>query len=122
VGTGGSHNAEYTLKAGVPAGTYALVCDGIIIAPVDVQFDLLHLRGETETVLATAMRHFDPLPDGNFDAQPCDIAMPAPAIEFEAGDHFVFRYTGTNSTNPNGYVPNGEGNRANGRIPNITLP
>ena len=122
MGSGGSQEAEYPLKAALSAGTHDLVCDGIIIAPVDVQFDLVHRRAGIDTLLATTMRRFEPRGSDDFDAQPCDIPMLAPAMDFEPGDQFVFRYTGTNSTSANGYIPNGDGARTNGRIPNVTLP
>ena len=41
MGAGGSQEAEWTLKASVPAGTYHFVLDSIIIRPVDVTFELL---------------------------------------------------------------------------------
>lgn len=122
MGSGGSHEAEYGLQADVAAGTYKLVCDGIIIRAIDVTFDLIHRRAGADTILATATQHFEPLPEGMFTAQACDIDMDAPAIEFMAGDEFVFRYTGANTTSTNGYIPNGDGATADGRIPNITLP
>ncbi len=122
MGSGGSQEAEYSLKADVAAGTYKLVCDGIIIRAVDVTFDLVLRRDGVDTTLATAMQHFEPLPEGRFTAQACDIDMDAPAIDFEAGDQFIFRYTGANTTSTNGYIPNGDGHLAEGRIPNITLP
>jgi hypothetical protein len=122
VGSGGSQEAEYSLKADVAAGTYKLVCDGIIIRAVDVTFDLVHRREGVDTMLATTTQHFEPLPEGMFTAQACDLDMDAPAIEFAPGDEFIFRYTGANTTSTNGYIPNGDGYLAEGRIPNITLP
>lgn len=97
------------------------MCDGVITASVDVTFELIWRRGTEDTVLATAMQHFDPLPDGVYTAQACDIAMPAAAIDWVDGDQFVFRYSGT-STSANGYIANGDGKFTMGRIPNITLP
>ncbi len=122
MGSGGSQEAEYALKADVAAGTYKLVCDGIIIRAIDVTFDLIHRRDGADVVIATAMQHFEPLPAGEFTAQACDIDMDAPAIELLAGDELVFRYSGANTTSTNGYIPNGDGHLADGRIPNITLP
>jgi hypothetical protein len=55
VGSGGSLEAEYTLKADIPAGTYKVICDAIIIRSVDVTFDLLWRRDGVDTVLATWM-------------------------------------------------------------------
>jgi hypothetical protein len=122
VGPGGSQDAEYTLKASVPAGTYHVICDAIIIRSIDVTFDLIWRRGATDTVLATWMQHFDPLPAGVFDAQPYELDVDAPAIDHEDGDQFVFRYAGANSTAIMAFIPNGDGPITKGRIPNITFP
>lgn len=122
MGPGGSQEAEWSLKADVPAGTYHLVCDGIIIRSIDVTFDLVWRHEGTDTMLATVTQHFDPSPGGTFRAQACDLDLDAPAIDFMPGDQFIFRYSGANSTSMNGYIPNGDGATADGRIPNITLP
>jgi hypothetical protein len=123
VGSGGTFlDAEYNLKASVPAGTYKVICDGIIIRAVDVTFSLLHRRGDTDVELGTWMQHFEPLGGGQFDAQPCEHDVEAPTISFRDGDQLVFRYQGANTTASMAYIPNGDGAVANGRIPNITLP
>lgn len=122
MGAGGSQEAAYDLKASVPAGTYHFVLDSIIIRGVDVTFDLIWRRDTTDTTLATWMQHFEPLPGASFDAQPYEVDMPAVAIDFVAGDKLVFRYSGANTTSAEAYIPNGDGELANGRIPNITLP
>ena len=122
MGPGGSQEAEWALKADVPAGNYHLICDGIIIRAIDVTFDLVLRHEGTDTTLATAMQHFEPLAGGVFRAQPCEIDLDAPAIDFMPGDQLIFRYSGANSTSMNGYIPNGDGATADGRIPNITLP
>ncbi len=105
----------------MPAGTYRLVCDGIIIRPVDVTFDLVHRRNGVDTLLASFMQRFEPVP-GNFDAQACERDLEAQAIEAIPGDQFIFRYSGANTTVMMAYIPNGDGTLTNGRIPNITLP
>lgn len=122
MGAGGSQEAAYPLQAGVPAGTYHLVLDSIIIKPVDVTFDLIWRRGATDMPLATWSMHFEPLPGASFNAQPFELDEIAPAIDFVAGDQLVFRYTGANTTSSEAYIPNGDGKNAHGRIPNITLP
>ena len=106
----------------MPAGTYVVQCDAIIIRPIDVTFDLIWRRGDTDTVLATWMEHFEPLPNGQFKAQPYEVEQPAQAIDWQAGDQFIFRYSGANSTSMMAFIPNGDGPLADGRIPNITLP
>jgi hypothetical protein len=122
VGPGGSQEAEFTLKASVPAGDYHVICDAIIIRSVDVTFDLVHRHAGTDTTLATWMQHFDPIPGGVFRAQAYELDVPAPAIDAASGDQFIFRYTGANTTSMMAFIPNGDGATAGGRIPNITLP
>lgn len=122
MGSGGSQEAEYALKASVPAGAYHVIYDGIVIRPVDVTFDLIWRRGANDTLLGTWTEHFEPLPGGAFDAQAYERDVDAPAITFEKGDQFIFRYSGMNSTLTMAYIPNGDGAITDGRIPNITLP
>ncbi len=122
MGPGGSQEAEYSLKASVPAGTYHVICDAIIIRSIDVTFDLVWRRDGADTTLATWMQHFDPMPGGTFRAQPYELDVDAPAIDHAPGDQFIFRYSGANSTSTNGFIPNGDGALADGRIPNIRLP
>jgi hypothetical protein len=122
VGAGGSQEASYTLQASVPAGTYHLVLDAVIIRGVDVTFDLIWRRGSTDMPLATWTDHYEPLGGGSFDAQPFEYDEPAPAIDWKSGDQLVFRYTGANTTSSEAYIPNGDGVISHGRIPNITLP
>lgn len=122
MGPGGSQEAPYSLKASVPAGDYHVICDAIIIRSVDVTFDLIWRRGGTDMPLGTWSQHFDPLPGGVYTAQPYELDVTAPAIDFQSGDQFVFRYTGANTTSQQAFIPNGDGETAKGRIPNITLP
>jgi hypothetical protein len=122
VGPGRSQEAPYDLKDSVPAGTYHVICDAIIIRAIDVTFDLIHRRGVDDTVLSTWDQHFEPLPGGTYDAQAYELDRDAPAIDFEDGDQFVFRYTGANSTSEQAFIPNGDGAVTGGRIPSFTLP
>ena len=122
MGAGRSQEAPYTLKASVPAGTYHCVLDAVIIASVDVTFDLIWRRGTTDMPLATWTDHFEPNGGGNFDAQPHEYDEPAPAIDWKDGDLFIFRYTGANTVSNEAWIPNGDGAISHGRIPNITLP
>ena len=122
MGPGGSQEAEYTLQAGIPAGTYHFVLDCVITASVDVQFDLVHRRGTDDTTLATWTAHYNPIGPGQYDAQPFEYHQYAPSVDFKSGDQLVFRYTGSNTTSNEAYIPNGDGAITHGRIPNFTLP
>jgi hypothetical protein len=122
VGPGGSLDAAFDLRASVPAGTYHVQCDSIILAPVDVTFTLIWRRGASDTPLAQWSRHWDPLPGDVYLAQAYEVDMPAMAIDFQAGDQLVFRYAGANTDNGQAFIPNGDGRLKQGRIPAITLP
>jgi hypothetical protein len=122
VGSGGSQEAAYSLKASVPAGTYHFILDAVITASVDVTFDWIWRSGATDTVLAEWTAHYDPAGGANFDAQPFEYDEDCAAIDFVAGDQIVFRYTGANTASQEAYIPNGDGATSNGRIPNMTLP
>jgi len=89
-----------------------------------VTFELLwrHDDGSPDTVLTTWNEHFDPLGGGNFDAQPCQLTAEAEGIDFVAGDQLIFRYTGENTDVNMAYIPAGDGELVNGRIPYIDLP
>jgi hypothetical protein len=105
----------------VPAGDYHCIIDAIVITPVDVTFDLIWRRGNNDMLLSRWNQQFLPTP-GSFDAQPYELDVSAPAIDFEDGDLLVFRYSASVGSQPNAWVPNSEGTTANGRIPNFTLP
>lgn len=122
MGTGSPQEAEFSLLADLPAGTWGFVGDGIITKSVDVTFEIfVRPTAGAEIAIATFMHHFDPLPAG-FDAQPFDASMAVPAITIEPGDQLIFRYGAANTDVPMAYIPNGDGFRAGGRIPFIDLP
>ncbi len=121
MGAGRSQEAAFELKASVPAGTYHFVLDCVVIAGVDVTFDLMQRRGSDNIVLASWSEHFDPLPTG-FDAQAYEKDQSAPAIDFVTGDQLVFRFSAANTIQSEAWIPNGDGGLSKGRIPNITLP
>jgi len=97
------------------------VLDSIVIAPVDVKFELTVRNAGNSLVLATWSKHFEPLADG-YDAQPYEVDKDAPAIHAAPGDELVFRYTATNTKSNEAWIPNGDGKLAGGRIPSIMLP
>lgn len=107
----------------MPAGEWHLVADGIIIEAVDVTFELLWRRdGRADVEIASWNHHFDPIGGGAFEAQPFEDTAQGAAIDFEAGDLLVFRYSGESATSPTAYIPNGDGDLQGGRIPFIDLP
>lgn len=90
---------------------------------MDVHFEIVLRRaGALDTGIVAWDHHFDPLPDNNFDAQRLDLDAQGIAIDFEAGDLIVFRYTGASASNPNAYIANGEGALSGGRNPAVILP
>jgi hypothetical protein len=123
---GTQQDAAFALRASVPAGTYHVICDAVITAPVDVNFALIWRRPPgLDTQLAAWSKHWEPRGPGMFDAQPYEVDMAAPAIDFQPGDQLVFRYAGagtTGTTSSESFIPNGDGPNSNGRIPSITLP
>lgn len=121
MGAGRSLEVAYDLKASVPAGTYHFVLDCIVIAPVDVTFELIWRHGGTDTTLSMWQEHFTPLP-ASFDAQAYELDQSGAAIDMTTGDQLVFRYTGMNATQSEAWIPNGDGKIAHGRIPHIVLP
>jgi hypothetical protein len=90
---------------------------------VDVHFEVMLRRaGQADLDLATWDHHFDPLGGTNFTAEPLDADATGIATDFQPGDQLVFKYTGQSATLANAYIPDGDGVRKAGRIPNITLP
>ncbi|MBP9085457.1 MAG: hypothetical protein KBG15_05025 [Kofleriaceae bacterium] len=112
--------ATFALQDDLPAGPWQLVADGIITQPVTVLFELLLRRGSDDTVIGSWQQAFAPRPMG-FDAYAVDLEITAPQFAVQPGDLLVFRYSGEMGMAMS-YIPNGEGARANGRIPFITLP
>lgn len=96
--------------------------DGIILQSVDVTFEVLVRRGDSELPVVSWEQHFDPRSGGSFDAVPYEVTGRGRAITVRAGDQLIFRYSGQSASSMNAYVPNGDGVRQKGRIPNLTLP
>jgi hypothetical protein len=111
----------FDLEGPVRAGNYHFVLDAIVIAKVDVEFKLISRGDSHNTVLASWSQHFDPLATG-FTAQAYEVDQAAPAIDFEPGDQLVFQYSATNTTKVEAWIPNGDGSKAKGRIPSLSLP
>lgn len=124
MGAGSSLEAAYTLADPIPAGTWRLIADGIIIEPVDVTFELLvrPADGSADNALATFTHHFDPLPDGVYEAQPFEETAEVAAVDPAEGDRLIFRYGAESAGLSMAYVPNGDGALTGGRIPSIELP
>lgn len=122
MGPGRSLDAEFELVAGIPAGSYHIVYDGIILFPVDVTFSLIHRRGADDVVLATWDEHFEPLPGGTYEAQPRERDETAIAVDFKDGDKLVYRYAGANAQGSMSYIPVGSVESEGGRHTQITLP
>ena len=120
---GSQKEAAFSLRAGVPAGTYHIECDSVITASIDVTFSLIWRRGAADMMLAQWMKHWDPRV-GSFEAQPYEVDMAAQAIDYKPGDQLVFRYAGNGppGTLAEAFIPNGDGRHTNGRLPAITLP
>jgi hypothetical protein len=107
--------------ASVPAGTYKLQLDAIIITPVAVTFSLLLRRDGSDTVLTTFGDSFVPIGSGIYLPQAFSYDETAPAIDFEPGDQLVYQYTANGSSLPTSYEPNGD-QLMGTPDPNITLP
>lgn len=122
MGPGRSLDAEFSLVAGIPAGNYHVIYDSIILFAVDVTFSIIHRRGDQDTVLATWDEHFEPLANGEYEAQTRERDEPAPAVQFEEGDKLVYRYAGANAAGSMSYIPVGSPESEGGRHTNITLP
>jgi hypothetical protein len=98
--------------------------DAVIPLPVDTTFDWIwrHGDGSPDTILAEWTEHYDPRGGGNFDAQPFEYDEAGVAVKAATGDQLVFKYTGSQASAMDSYIPNGDGSFSKGRIPHITLP
>ena len=121
MGPGGSQEAPYDLKAAIPAGSWHVVMDAVILKSVDMTFELIYRTGSGDAPIATWMHHFDPKP-ADLTATAYELDIDGAATQFAKGDQLVFRYTGMNTTSANAFIPNGDGAKSKGRIPSFTLP
>ncbi len=107
----------------VKAGTWHLVGDGIVLSAADVTFDLLWKDSKgTEHPITSWMHHFDPMASG-YNAVQYEADAVAPAADAAANDTLVLRMSATGDPTVSMlWIPNGDGAKAQGRIPSLTLP
>jgi hypothetical protein len=90
-----------------------------------MRFDVLwRPRAGAEATLFSVRHHFDPPPLGpdRFKAVPFEFTANTAATMTIKGDALVLRFV-LESGDPGAlYLPNGDGNAANGRDPSLTLP
>ena len=124
MGVGDPLEASYTLAGPIAAGSWHLIGDGLILATVDVRFDVLWRSSAGDHVIATFTNHFvQPTGAQAFNAVLLDADAPGVAAAAVAGDLLVLRMTATASmASGPAYIPNADGPHTNGRIPSLTLP
>ena len=121
MGAGSSQEAEYTLVADIPAGTWTLVADCFVIESVDMRFEIFQRKAAGGDVpIVTWDHHFEPA--ATLTVQAYQVSGDGPQVDVSTGDQLIFRYTGMNSAQPTAWYPNGEGMTLGGRIPYIDLP
>jgi hypothetical protein len=121
VGAGSSQEAEFTLLANIPAGTWTLVADCFVLQSVDMRFEIFQRKaagGDVPIVMWD--HHFEPA--ATLSLQTYEVTGDGPQVDASTGDQLILRYTGTNSTQATAWFPNGEGAVLGGRIPYIDLP
>lgn len=123
--------AAYTLKAPIPAGSWTIVGDGIVVGSgaqsVTVRFEARWRKqgqtdGNGDTVLATAMNTFTRDSSQPFDAVPFTTMVPGIAADADAGDLLVLRVTAVSGDPGALFILNGEGKNSGGNIPRLDLP
>jgi hypothetical protein len=125
VGVGDPLEASFVLLGAIGAGTWHLVGDGLVLAPVDMRFDvLLAAGGVPEQTVVSFSHHFDP-PTGAhvYDAVTFEADAAGAAVAARPGDLLVLRLTAVQSTTGGAaFIPNADGSHAAGRIPSLTVP
>jgi hypothetical protein len=124
VGVGYPLEASAKLVGPIPAGTWHLVGDGIVIDPVDVTYAILWRSPAGDQTLASTRHHFDPFPAGptRYDASLFETDLEGVAAKAYDGDSLVLRFTAESSAAGMPFIPNSHGVDAKGRIPSIRLP
>jgi hypothetical protein len=123
VGVGDPLEAAYPLTGPVAAGTWHLVGDGIVFEAADVRYEVLWRTGGVDSLLVQFQHHFDPLTGANpFDATPFEADARGLGAPARAGDQLVLRFSAVSASQGTVFIPNGDGAKAHGRIPSLTLP
>jgi hypothetical protein len=131
VGVGDSLEAAFTLRRAVPAGTWRLVGDGIMVGEgaedIDVRFEIVWRPQETPAtggmVLASFENRFVRDAVNRFQAIPYTAtATGMAAAGARPGDLLVLRVVPLRGIPDARYIPNGDGKLAKGEIPHIDLP
>jgi hypothetical protein len=128
-----SLEASFTLRQPVPAGTWGLIGDGIVLGSgvtnVTVLFEVRWRRAGAaddrgDVVLVSVTHTFvrDPNPDRAFRAVPFETTAPGLAAPAAPGDLLVLRFTALRGDSGAVFVPNGDGVTTFGRIPRLNLP
>jgi hypothetical protein len=127
VGAGGSLEAAFHLLGPIKAGNWHLVGDGVTFDPCVVTFAVLWRTSDgKDHPIVSFMHSFaasGPPMNGYAPAIAYEADATGAAVPAQAGDELVLRFTATgNASDANLYIPNGDGNKAQGRIPSLTLP
>lgn len=90
-------------------------------------YSFRHVRpGVLDEEVVSFRHHFDPQPNGGFDAVRYEEDASAPAVDAKAGDLLVWRFSlpgpDGGGGSPSAYIPNGDGPLTRGRYPSITVP
>jgi hypothetical protein len=127
VGAGGSLEAAFRLAGPIKAGSWHLVGDGVTFDPCDVTFAVLWRSSDGQDHPIVSFTHSFPAsgppmngyaPAIAYEADAMGVAAPA-----QANDLLVLRFTATGNPNDTTlFIPNGDGAKAQGRIPSLTLP
>ena len=123
MGVGDSLEAAIVLETDIPAGSWRLVGDGIVFAPVDVRFDVIrrHLPA-SDQLMTTFNHHFDPQADKSFNAVAFEATNQGTMAAVQKGDLLILKFTTTAGGTNAVFVPNGDGEKTKGRIPYLEIP
>jgi hypothetical protein len=112
------------LNRPIKAGKWHLIGDGIIFDRCDVRFDLVWRAQDGDHEIGSVTHHFDPQPDGSFNAVPFESDVAGVAVNpLINRDQLVLRFsTQSPSAQSVVYVPNGDGYKTKGRIPALAYP